>query len=84
MAKSSPSISSKPSAALAGEASPSVFFADVRQAPLNPEVIAAADAVGIAPEAVFAFRDYGDHVVVVTVDGRKLNSAELAVERGDV
>lgn len=26
----------------------------------------------VAAEEVFAFRDYGDHVVVVTVDGRKL------------
>ena len=45
---------------------------------------AAADAVGIAVADVFAFRDYGSHIVVVTIDGRKLNSAELAAERGDV
>jgi len=26
----------------------------------------------VTADEVFAFRDYGDHVVVVTVDGRKL------------
>lgn len=34
----------------------------------------AAVAVGVAPDQVFAFRDYGDHLVVVTVDGRKLST----------
>ncbi|SDH74631.1 hypothetical protein [Roseospirillum parvum] len=32
----------------------------------------AAKAVGVAVEEVFAFRDHGERLVVVTVDGRKL------------
>jgi hypothetical protein len=36
----------------------------------------AAKKVGIKPADVFDFRDYGTHVVVVTVDGRKLDSRE--------
>jgi prolyl-tRNA editing enzyme YbaK/EbsC (Cys-tRNA(Pro) deacylase) len=37
-------------------------------------VAQAAKRVGIPPAEVFSFRDYGTHVVVVTVEGRKLDS----------
>lgn len=35
----------------------------------------AAKAVGVDAKDVMAFRDYGTHVVVVTIDGRKLSNA---------
>ena len=38
---------------------------------LDPVRLAAAMAVGITYDEVFAFRDYGDHYVVVTVAGQK-------------
>lgn len=34
--------------------------------------------VAVKPEEVFDFKDYGTHVVVVTVDGQKLTDAEEA------
>ena len=34
----------------------------------------AAKAVGIKAKDLLAFRDYGTHVVVVTVDGQKLST----------
>lgn len=36
----------------------------------------AAKAVGVDPSDILAFKDYGGHVVVVTRDGRKLDSRE--------
>lgn len=32
------------------------------------------DEVAIKESEVFSFKDYGDHVVVVTVDGQKFNN----------
>jgi hypothetical protein len=40
----------------------------------------AAKAVRIAEKDLFDFRDYGTHVVVVTVDGRKLDSREKVAQ----
>lgn len=34
--------------------------------------------VSVKPEEVFDFKDFGTHVVVVTVDGQKLSSADEA------
>lgn len=39
---------------------------------------AAAQRVGIDAADALAWRAHGDHVTVVTVDGRKLNSADVA------
>ena len=36
--------------------------------------ILAAKAVGVQPDDVWSFRDYGDYVVVATIDGRKLSN----------
>lgn len=45
-------------------------------APTDAQARAAvAAAVGVEAGQVLAWRDYGRHVVVVTVDGRKLSSA---------
>lgn len=38
----------------------------------------AAEVFGLPVDAVFGFRFYDDHVSVVTVDGRKLDSRDLA------
>lgn len=38
----------------------------------------AAKRVKVGADEVLDFRDYGTHVVVVTRDGRKLNSADVA------
>lgn len=46
-------------------------------APADAETLTAeqaAAAVGIDPAEAFAYRDYGTHVVVVTIAGQKLDS----------
>lgn len=42
----------------------------------------AAKRVKVGASEVLAFRDYGTHVVVVTRDGRKLNSACAEADTG--
>lgn len=51
--------------------------ADDKKPPVKALTAAgAAKAVKVGADEVLAFRDYGTHVVVVTRDGRKLNSAD--------
>lgn len=41
----------------------------------RPDGEPAVKQVAVKEDEVFAFRDYGTHVVVVTTDGQKLSSA---------
>jgi hypothetical protein len=55
--------------------------ADAPATPADGSVMTAAQAakaVQRMASEVLAFKDYGTHVVVVTTDGQKLNSADKA------
>lgn len=45
------------------------------------KVIASTTLVPVKADEVLAFRDYGTHIVVVTKDGQKFSSADLAAEK---
>lgn len=57
-------------ASVADDATP--LSGESQTAIIDPDRLSAADAVGVGYDAVFAYSEYDDHFIVVTVAGQKL------------
>ncbi|WP_434148145.1 hypothetical protein ACR2R6_12920 [Methylocaldum gracile subsp. desertum] len=70
-ASNAPNESDKPVEMTASQAA-ALVFREVPELDDEGKPTGKTAKKSVRPDEVFAFRDYGTHVVVVTIDGRKL------------